>query len=126
MAIRQALLTTLILLAASCAGQSTEERAREAAEKIQESMPNVDAIAAAQEVDPEVVKQVQRQLTTLNEYQGEITGELDPVTINAIQAFQRSVTAKKPWWRPWARLKDNGIINSRTRDELAAAVGEKK
>ena len=41
----------------------------------------------------------------------EANGKLDSVTINAIQAFQRS-----------AGLKDDGIIDAHTREKLAAAA----
>ncbi len=101
----------LLGLAAGCTGQTAEERAREAAEQIKESIPDVEAIALAQPVDASVVEEVQRQLTALHEYQGEINGKLDSVTVNAIQAFQRS-----------AGLKDDGILDARTREKLAAAA----
>ena len=99
------------LLAGGCSKQTAEERGRETAEKIQKSMVDVDAIALDQAVDPAVVSEVQKNLTTINEYQGEINGKLDAVTINAIQAFQRT-----------AGLKDNGIITDTTRQKLAAAA----
>lgn len=99
------------LTAVACSKQSVEERARETAEKIQKSMVDVEAIALEQKAAPEVVTEVQRNLTTINEYQGEINGKLDSVTINAIQAFQRT-----------AGLKDDGIITAATREKLAAAA----
>ena len=64
-------------------------------------MVDVEAIALEQKADPAVVSEVQRNLTTINEYQGEIDGKLDSVTVNAIQAFQRT-----------AGLKDDGIITA--------------
>jgi peptidoglycan hydrolase-like protein with peptidoglycan-binding domain len=99
------------LPAAGCSKRTDEERAREAAEKIKKSMVDVDAIALAQKVDPAVVSEMQKNLTTINEYQGEINGKLDSVTINAVEAFQRT-----------AGLKDDGIITSTTREKLAAAA----
>jgi peptidoglycan hydrolase-like protein with peptidoglycan-binding domain len=83
------------------------------AEKIQQSIIDVEAVALAQKVDPAVVSEVQRHLTTIKEYQGEITGKLDSVTINAIQAFQRT-----------AGLKDDGLLSEDTRRKLAAAAGQ--
>ena len=99
--------------AAGCTGQSVEERARETAEKIQKSMVDVEAIALAQQADTAVISEVQRNLTAVSEYQGEITGKLDSVTVNAIQAFQRT-----------AGLKDDGLITAATREKLAAAAGK--
>ncbi len=58
-----------------------------------------------------MVSEVQRNLTTINEYQGEINGKIDSVTVNAIQSFQRT-----------AGLKDDGIITAQTREKLAAAA----
>lgn len=104
-------LAALLGLAAGCTGQTAEERAREAAEQIKESIPDVEAIALAQPVEASVVEEVQRQLTALHEYQGEINGKLDSVTVNAIQAFQRSVG-----------LKDDGILDAHTREKLTEAA----
>lgn len=108
---RVAPLVLTALLAAGCSKESVEERARATAEKIQRSMVDVEGIALAQQVTPEVVSEVQRNLTAVNEYQGEINGALDSVTVNAIQAFQRS-----------AGLKDDGLITPKTRAALAAAA----
>ena len=99
------------LAATGCSKQSVEERARDTMEKIQKSMVDVEGIALEQKVEPAVVSEVQRNLTAINEYQGEITGKLDSVTINAIQSFQRT-----------AGLKDDGIISEATRQKLAAAA----
>ncbi len=109
-----ALLAALVAITASCHGPTAEQRAREAAEKIMASMPDVDAAALAQKVDPATVQEVQRELTTVEEYQGEINGKLDSVTVNAIEAFQRE-----------AGLEDNGILDSGTREKLAAAAKAK-
>src|SRR5690554_3099993 len=111
----RALLAAAAVLAlttpAGCSRQTVEERARATAEKIQRSMVDVEAIALEQKVDPAVVAEVQRHLTAINEYQGETNGTLDSVTINAIQTFQRT-----------AGLKDDGIIDARTRKALAEAA----
>jgi murein L,D-transpeptidase YcbB/YkuD len=105
----------IVALAVGCSKQSVEEQARETMEKIQKSMVDVEAIALEQKADPAVISEVQRNLTAVNEYQGEINGKLDSVTINAIQSFQRT-----------AGLKDTGIITDATRQKLAAAAGEAK
>jgi peptidoglycan hydrolase-like protein with peptidoglycan-binding domain len=109
----------LVLLVAvsvpACNHQTTEERARETAEKMQKSLVDVEAIALDQTVDRAVVSEVQRNLTAINEYQGEIDGKLDSVTVNAIQAFQRT-----------AGVKDDGIITDATRQKLAAAATQAK
>jgi murein L,D-transpeptidase YcbB/YkuD len=99
------------LSAAGCSNQSVEDRARDTLEKIQKSMVDVEAIALEQKADPAVVSEVQRNLTAINEYQGEVDGKLDSVTINAIQSFQRT-----------AGLKDDGIITEATRQKLATAA----
>lgn len=104
-----------VALLAACSKQSVEDRAREQAEKIQRGMVDVEAVALDQKVPADVVSEVQRNLTAVNEYQGEINGALDSVTINAIQAFQRA-----------AGLKDNGIITTETRGALAAAAAKAK
>lgn len=103
------------LAAAGCSKQTVEERARDTLEKIQKGMVDVEAIALEQKADPTVISEVQRNLTAINEYQGEINGKLDSVTVNAIQSFQRT-----------AGLKDTGIITDATRQKLAAAVGQAK
>ena len=110
-----ALIVTLALAAATagCHGQTVEERAKETLEKIQKGMVDVEAVALDQKADAATVTEVQRNLTAISEYQGEITGKLDSVTVNAIQAFQRS-----------AGLKDDGIISNATREKLAAAAAK--
>jgi murein L,D-transpeptidase YcbB/YkuD len=95
-----------------CGGPSAEERAREAAEKMRDSLgPDVEGLAVAQSLGPAVAKEVQENLAAIHEYQGEISGKLDSVTVNAIQAFQRSVG-----------LEDHGIVDARTRERLRAAA----
>ncbi len=100
-----------LALAAGCSKESVEERARVQAEKLQKEMADHDAAALEQKVDPAIVSDVQRQLTTLKEYQGEINGVIDGVTVNAIEAFQRA-----------AGLHDDGLITDETRTKLAAAA----
>jgi len=99
------------LAAAGCSNRSVEDRAREAAEKIQKEMADTDAPALEQQLDPAVVSEAQRQLAAVHEYQGEIDGKIDSVTVNAIQAFQRT-----------AGLKDDGLLTEQTRTKLAAAA----
>ena len=106
-------LTAVVLLAAACSKQSVEERAREQAEKIQKGMVDVEGVAIEQKAPADVVSEVQRNLAAINEYQGEINGTIDSVTVNAIQAFQRS-----------AGLKDDGIITDTTREKLATAAAK--
>jgi peptidoglycan hydrolase-like protein with peptidoglycan-binding domain len=95
----------------ACTGKSEEERAREAEEEIDKSMPEVEATALAQTVGEDVVKEVQRNLTKIHEYQGEINGVLDSVTLNALEAFQRSLGEP-----------DNGIIDDKVRRKLEEAA----
>ena len=102
-----------VLVVNACSRQTVEERARETAEKIQKSMVDVEGIALDQQVEPAIVSEVQKNLTTINEYQGEIDCKLDTVTVNAIQSFQRA-----------AGLKDDGNITQATRQKLAAAAGQ--
>ena len=109
---RSAFLLALSLSAlGACSGGSREERERQARKEIMESIKDVEAIALEQKVDAAVVKQVQGQLAALKEYQGEVNGKLDSVTINAIQAFQRT-----------AGLEDDGILDETTRTKLTQAA----
>ena len=112
-AAHRVILFAVLAAGAACNRQSVEDRARETAEKIKKSMVDVEGIALEQKVDASVVSDVQKQLTAINEYQGEITGKLDSVTINALQSFQRT-----------AGLKDDGIITPATRQKLAAAAAQ--
>lgn len=95
------------LLFAACTGKSAEMRAREQAEKIKESIPDVEAKALAQKVTPEEVKKAQESLAAVNEYLGEVNGQLDAVTVNAIEAFQRA-----------HGLKGDGILDEKTQRAL--------
>ena len=106
-------LAVVVLFGLGCSRKSVEDRAREEAEKIQHEMVDVEAVALDQKAPADVVSEVQRNLTAINEYQGEINGKLDSVTINAIQSFQRT-----------AGLKDDGLINDKTREKLAAAAAK--
>lgn len=94
-----------------CDDRTTEDRGREALKKIQEALPDIEAQALEQQVDAGVVEDAQRQLTALKEYQGEVDGKLDSVTVNAIQAFQRT-----------HGIHDDGMLNARTRETLRAAA----
>jgi peptidoglycan hydrolase-like protein with peptidoglycan-binding domain len=115
-ALRAGCLAVLIAVGApACSHQTAEERARATAEKMQKSIIDVEGIALDQTVDAAVVTEVQQNLTKINEYQGEINGKLDSVTVNAIQAFQRT-----------AGVKDDGIITDATRQKLAAAASQAK
>lgn len=108
---RLAPLTALLLFLAACNGQAANERARQAAEKIRESLADLDESALSQDVSPATVRRVQEWLRTVNEYQGAVTGELDSVTLNAIEAFQRS-----------AGLRDDGFLDEATLAALRAAA----
>lgn len=77
-------------LTASCSGELSEEKARLAAEQAQAGIQPLDAGALDQDVDEATVKKVQEQLTALREYMGPIDGKLDQVTLNALEAFQRT------------------------------------
>ena len=83
-------LALIVLAGIGCSRKSVEERARDQAEKIQREMVDVEAVALDQKAPADVVSEVQRNLTAINEYQGEINGKIDSVTVNAIQSFQRT------------------------------------
>jgi murein L,D-transpeptidase YcbB/YkuD len=108
----QVLLVALAI--GGCDARDTETRAREAAEKIKASIPDVEAAALEQRLPPGDVKMAQEVLTKLDEYQGEITGKLDLVTVNAIQAFQRT-----------NGFKADGLLTAETKDALRAAAAGK-
>lgn len=94
---------------------NTEARARKAAEKIKESIPDVQAKALAQPASEAEVREAQRALRAVHEYLGEVNGKLDAVTVNAIQAFQRS-----------RGLRDDGILNEKTKRALRAVLAEQE
>lgn len=101
----------LTLQLGGCSDADVETRAREAAEKIKESMPDVEAKAMAQKTTPEDVKLAQQALTAVHEYMGEINGELDAITVNAIQAFQKT-----------HGLKADGLLTEKTKSLLREAL----
>lgn len=96
-----------VVLLAGCADGGAEARGRAIAEKVKESIPDVVARALEQKVTPEQVKRAQQGLQTAHEYLGEVNGELDAVTVNAVMAFQRAHD-----------LKDDGILNDKTQRAL--------
>jgi peptidoglycan hydrolase-like protein with peptidoglycan-binding domain len=108
-----ALLGLVALLAVGCSQRDAETRAREAAEKIKASIPNVEERALEQKVNADEVKAAQEQLSKLNEYQGEVNGKLDSVTVNAIEAFQREHD-----------IEANGLLTDETRQLLQKAGGD--
>jgi len=115
--VRRRALLVLVLLAATvcvaCDKESAERRARQAAEKMKESLPDVDGKALAQKLAPEEVRQMQQGLAAVKEYQGESNGELDQVTVNALQAFQRS-----------QGLPDDGMWSAETKRRLQEAAAK--
>ncbi len=111
------LATVLVLLAAcsGCSKQDVEARGRDAAEKIKASIPDVESVALEQKTSPADIKAVQEQLARLNEYQGEADGKIDSVTVNAIEAFQRT-----------QGLKANGLLTDDTKKHLQEAAAHAK
>ena len=105
----------IAVIAIGCSTGDPEQRAREMAEKMKNSIQNIEQVAAQQKVTPEVVKKAQESLTKLYEYMGPISGDLDSVTINAIEDFQRQ-----------RDIVPNGLLTDKTTSELdkaAAAAG---
>jgi len=113
-----ALFTGAIVCLAACGGQSVEERAREAAEEIKKGAVDPGEAALDQKLDKKTVRQVQEALSARHEYMGEINGVVDAVTVNALQAFQRSVNAGVPWWMPWNKINEIGLLDEPTRIHL--------
>ncbi len=62
----------------------------------------------------ETISWVQQSLQTLNYYKGEITGNLDKATKDAIRAFQKD-----------HHLKVNGKLGKKTRKAIKKALEEK-
>ncbi len=110
---RTSLILAALLALCGCS-QSPESRAREAEKKIKESIPDVEARALEQKVTPEQVRQAQQGLKAASEYLGEVTGRLDGVTVNSIEAFQRA-----------HGLEGNGILNEKTMRLLQQAAAQK-
>ena len=100
-----------VLAAYGCASGDPEQAGREAAARAKAAIRAIDADAYDQKIAPEVVKTVQQQLTALKEYQGPIDGKLDPVTLNAFEAFQRS-----------QGVTTNGMFTDKLLAKLAAAA----
>jgi peptidoglycan hydrolase-like protein with peptidoglycan-binding domain len=98
---------------AGCSRQSIEDRAREQAEKIKASLGDAETRALEQQTTPEQVKQAQAALTVVHEYMGEVDGKLNAITINAIEAFQRT-----------HGLKDDGILNEKTQRLLQEVLAK--
>lgn len=111
---RPAIMLLFAVLGVCGCSTDTEARARQAAEKIKQSIPDVEAKALAQPVTAEQVKEAQQALQISKEYLGELDGKLDSVTVNAIEAFQRS-----------RGLRDDGLLDERTNRELRAVLGKK-
>ena len=109
---RTVIILTVTALAA-CTGKDAETRAREAEKKIKETVPDVVGVALAQKATPEQIKQAQEELKALREYLGEPTGQLDAVTVSAIQAFQRT-----------QGLKADGILTDKTMRLLQEAAAK--
>jgi peptidoglycan hydrolase-like protein with peptidoglycan-binding domain len=94
--------------------KNAETRAREAEMKIRAQLKDPMAEALAQKLPAEKVREAQQHLQALKEYLGEVNGELDSVTVNAIQAFQDS-----------HGLKANGMLTEQTLQKLGEAAGKK-
>ncbi len=112
------------VLVLGCSGPDAEGRARAAAADIQASIKDFDGPAMDQEVDKTTVIEVQKNLTTLKEFMGEVDGKVDHVLVNAIQAFQRKQNEAIPWWRFWERSADDGLITENLRQAIAAAAAQ--
>ena len=79
-----------LVLISGCSSELSEEKARAAADRARDSIKPLDHGAMEQRIPPETVKKVQEELIVLKEYMGPVTGKLDVVTLNALEAFQRS------------------------------------
>ena len=93
--------------------EAMEKRMRDIEKRIKASMPKTQEIALEQKVGPDVVRAAQESLKKLNEYQDEPSGQIDMVTVNAIQAFQRR-----------AGLKEDGLLDDRTLRALREAAAK--
>ena len=120
----RAIAATLVLALCGAAGcdspdpdsgttsKAMEQRMREIEKRMKDSMPKTQQIALAQKTDATVVTKVQQQLKVLNEYQEATpSGKIDMVTVNAIEAFQRS-----------AGLKEDGLLDDETLRKLEEAA----
>ncbi len=97
--------------ATGCSDADLERRAKDAAQRMKDSIPDVHAHALAQNAPEDKVRQAQQALTQLSEYQGEVNGKLDRVTINSIQAFQRTHS-----------IEDHGLLDDATMQLLQTAL----
>jgi peptidoglycan hydrolase-like protein with peptidoglycan-binding domain len=93
--------------------EAMAERMKEIEKRIKESMPKTQEMALDQKVAPDVVKKCQENLKKLSEYLDEPSGQIDMVTVNAIQAFQRR-----------AGLTDDGLLDERTIKKLEEAAAK--
>lgn len=100
---------------AACTSESATTRAREAAEQSQVEVVDPQATALAQEASEGVVKEAQEHLRTLHEYLGEVNGTLDSVTVNAVEAFQRT-----------HGLSPDGLLTGATMRALREAAAAKE
>ena len=103
----------VLSLCAACKSSDFEARARAIAEKMKQSIPDVQGKALEQKVTPEQVQRAQAALLKVHEYLGEPTGKLDEVTVNAIEAFQRAHD-----------LDPNGILDEKTERLLQQAAAK--
>ena len=101
------------LLLAGCERDDGEVRARAAAERVRQTLTDDSERALGQRVPREQVRAAQQALSVLHEYDGDIDGTLDPVTVNAIQAFQRR-----------AGLEPDGLLHPDTQRRLQVAAAE--
>lgn len=87
--------------------KALEARMKAIEKRMKDSMPKTQELALQQKVDPEVVKKVQEELRTLKEYLDDPTGNIDFVTVNAVEAFQRRMG-----------LTDGGQLDAKTLELL--------
>lgn len=103
------------LAVSACGGQNMESRARAAGDDVARSIRGSDDNALAQQADSTLVREVQAKLRDLDEYLGPLDGQLDPVTLNALQSFQRS-----------QGLPDDGMLDATTLARLRTAAPARK
>ncbi len=101
------------LLLAGCRHDEAQSRARAAAERVRHGLTDDGERALAQRVPAQQVRAAQQALSVLSEYYGEIDGVLDPVTVNAVQAFQRR-----------AGLEPDGLLTAETQRRLQATAAQ--
>ncbi len=96
---------------AGCASKDPDAALKAAAERAKAAIKSIDHAAFQQKVEPAEVKQVQQQLTAIQEYMGPIDGQLNAVTLNAVEAFQRS-----------EELSPDGMLTQETLSRLSEAA----